>query len=332
LRCATPTTPASYENSSLIINFNNVKVKTLNHSNGDFLPADPVDLIVSDLYTTAGLDPNLPGTYPLAIVRQGSGCNGVYGDASVKLFELALTSAPAPEVRLSQREHDMELQFFFEAEPVEPGSNVVAYFKSYEGPEDSLAAYSDTLDPPAKVVTRENSGSFDGRSAYQNISFNADQAGRLLTIKGSAGFETKTALTGCFNLDCSERVIGGHSQARLNSGIHFLVKAGVVAYTLTGTLGATSDNQNPAYGAVSLIQLEVGDLSEFTVCSSADPSACSGSGTASLASSGTLSPGEYALEFSLVGESKIQSPNFEGQQTIEADGNVNFTLNFVSVP
>jgi hypothetical protein len=101
LRCATPTTAAAFDNSTLIIKFDGEVVETLAHANGDFLPQTPVSLDVSEMYVAAGNDPNVPGTYVLEVVRQGTGCNGMYGDAMSTLFEVTVVSGGGPQPELT---------------------------------------------------------------------------------------------------------------------------------------------------------------------------------------------------------------------------------------
>jgi len=104
LRCTTPTDSSTYDASQLVFKFNGATVKTLAPDDGDFLPAVPVELNVSDMYATAGLDPGSPGTYHLEIYREGTGCNEVYGEPTVKLFDISVVSATtAPSVTLIER-------------------------------------------------------------------------------------------------------------------------------------------------------------------------------------------------------------------------------------
>jgi hypothetical protein len=100
LRCATPNSVTAYEDSTLVFKFNGVTVQTLPHSNGDFLPTNALDVNVSELYTAVGLNSSSPGAYVLEIMRQGTGCNGLYGDATFKLFEVTVVSGGAPAVQL----------------------------------------------------------------------------------------------------------------------------------------------------------------------------------------------------------------------------------------
>ena len=341
LHCATPTTALAYENSTLVIKFNNTTVDELTHANGDFLPDTPVDLDVSDLYTAAGLDPNTPGTYVLKVVRQGTGCEGVYGEATVDLFEITVISAPPPIVRLTHREHSMSVETFFEAIPAEPGLNQEVFYDQYEGPVDSLATYSAILDPPEKIVTRDNSGSFDGRARHLDASFTADGNGNVISISGSADFDAETNLSGCLSLPggvCGPSVLSGRTIAYVKGAINFEVQGGPVSYNLAGALTIFTNDKTPAQGLFRLAQSEGGPVIEYRVCSSADlGSDCAtlGSPTTPLASSPphVLQPGLYTLSYDLTGEGSIGgSSNFGGALARQANGSINFTLTFAPAP
>lgn len=98
LLCASqdPNAAAAYDPSSLVIKFNGVTVQTLGAAGANLLPGQPLELDMQALYTAAGLDVNAPGDYPLEIHREGTGCGGLlYGDASLKLFDVTVRSEEA---------------------------------------------------------------------------------------------------------------------------------------------------------------------------------------------------------------------------------------------
>jgi len=95
LLCASPQAAAAYDPSTLVIKFNGVTIRELSPTAADFLPEGPLELDLQAMYAAAGLDANAPGAYALEIFRVGTGCGGVFGAASFKLFEVTVTSTGA---------------------------------------------------------------------------------------------------------------------------------------------------------------------------------------------------------------------------------------------
>lgn len=342
LRCATPTTVAAYDASTLVIKFNGVTVKELIHSEGDFLPVNPVDLDVSDdLYTAAGLDPNAPGAYVLEIFRQGTGCNGVYGEASVKLFDLTVVSA-APAVKVIRRAHSIDATLSISASPGTSGQPPVAdYIKTirnvFSDPLDPFESYSDSISE-TKTVNLVNTGSVDVTSG-QSVSIIADSDGNLVSITGSGQTQGKVNVTCPSPCDVKpeqEYVRRADVTPHLNHSIVISVEGAPVNYTLSGSVslsgranGYFAIRKGSTQGPISIV--------EHRLCAVDDPIYCNDVGfipAADLASSGTLQPGIYH-DILITVEADPRSrydAEFGADGAVNASGSFNFTLTFSPAP
>jgi hypothetical protein len=345
LRCATPTTAAAYEASTLVITFNGVTVATLSHANGDFLPTNSVELNVSDMYTAAGLNPGSPGSYPLQVVRQGTGCNGVYGETSVPLFDLTITSAVPPPtlgVRLIERAHRATLTYNLYAADTSVLHDQT-FQTQYTGALDSFQPYSDSTDPPAHSETiGSTTGTVDGE-IQQSANLVSDGSGHVASIAQSGTFSAQATLTDGNSLCCvdSEGDFGN-----TENYVEFAVEGEPVAYTLSGTLSVTSDYYLGANGLITLSGVASGGTDvtpvSYAVCSgdtSMNPGVCDGETggpmppAANLNSNGVLQPGTYFLTLRLGGQAGVERTEVTGSHTTkQADGSYNVTLTFSPAP
>ncbi len=94
-----------FSNDELIIKLNDIEIKRVLHSGGNYLAApikisllDTDGLLTGSDLERAGIDPTIKATYPLQVFRHGEACAGIYSDADFKLFEIKIEFQPRPKI------------------------------------------------------------------------------------------------------------------------------------------------------------------------------------------------------------------------------------------
>jgi hypothetical protein len=261
--------------------------------------------------------------------------------------EVAAASA-APVVRLLRRVHGGTATHFTNAYLL--GRFAEIHEVRYTGAEDSLEPYNDSSNPAAHTVHAfgfpgsggiANDGSTEG-IVQQSVSFVSDGNGNISSVAGSASFTSQSTVTSCFSdNDCNPGVSETQTVADLPAGdnyVEFIVEGEPVAYTLSGNLGVTSNDERASEGVLSF------QTEDFRACSGGAGGDCmlvdetlgqtiTVPANVDLSSSGILPPGRYTLRIGLKGESYRGALSGALQVgTTQASGSVNFTLTFSPAP
>jgi hypothetical protein len=199
LLCASPDAEAAYDPSTLVIKFNGVTVRELSPTVANFLPEGPMELDMQAMYDAAGLDANAPGTYKLEMFRQGTGCDGVFGEASVKLFEVTVTGEAAAALSVA---------FVLESD-TEPGCRAWAVREAGPGPEVSNFQHFDSQ--PSTCAAQAGSA-----RAMSSLSATVQ-----MPLLSSGAALTLEPLSFAFSIDASVQQSTGAAGERSDASISF---------------------------------------------------------------------------------------------------------------